>query len=126
MEAKLIAANTAIEMEIGAKRESEMKYENKLNSLYQKVLNTIIFVTEAKVNEVNQPNFDKTIKLVGDMEKILEQTSSIYGKFVENKQLIDDVTQQTIFLGCIFIMLHEQCLLIYNTTTDIGKGEGKK
>nr|XP_014090946.1 huntingtin-interacting protein 1 [Bactrocera oleae] len=123
LEAKLIAANTAIEMEIGAKRESEMKYENKLNSLYQKVLNTIIFVTEAKVNEVNQPNFDKTIKLVGDMEKILEQTSSIYGKFVENKQLIDDVTQQTIFLGCIFIMLHEQCLLIYNTTTDIGKGE---
>ncbi|XP_039965360.1 huntingtin-interacting protein 1 isoform X2 [Bactrocera tryoni] len=123
LEAKLIAASTAIETEVQARQESEMKYEIKLNSLYQKVLNTIELATEAKVNEVNQPNFDKTIKLVGDMEKILEQTSSIYGKFVENKQLIDDVTQLTIFLGCVFIMLHEQCLLIYNTTTDIGKGE---
>ncbi|XP_049314043.1 huntingtin-interacting protein 1 isoform X2 [Bactrocera dorsalis] len=123
LEAKLIAASTAIETEVEARRESEMKCEIKLNSLYQKVLNTIELATEAKVNEVNQPNFDKTIKLVGDMEKILEQTSSIYEKFVENKQLIDDVTQLTIFLGCVFLMLHEQCLLIYNTTTDIGKGE---
>lgn len=125
MEAELIAANAAIQAEIVAKRESEKKYENKFNSLYQKVLNTIEFVTDAKVKEVNQPNFDKTIKLVGDMEKILEQTDSIYEQLVENKLLIDDVTQQTIFLGCAFITLHEQCLLIYNTTTDIGKGEGK-
>lgn len=123
LETKLVTANTALEMEIAAKLESEKKYENKLNSLYQKVLNTIEVVTDAKVNEVNQPNFDKTIKLVGDMEKILEQTDSIYAQFVEHKLLMDDVTQQTIFLGCAFITLHEQCLLIYNTTTDIGKGE---
>lgn len=87
-------------------------------------MGTIEFITESKVNEVNQPNFDKTIKLVGDMERSLQLTDKSYKQCAENKQVVEDVTQQTIHLVSVFITLHEQCLLIYNTTTDIGKGEG--
>ncbi|XP_004537679.1 huntingtin-interacting protein 1 [Ceratitis capitata] len=123
LEANLNTANTALASETAAKLKSEEEYKNKINSLYQKVLGTIEFITESKVNEVNQPNFDKTIKLVGDMERSLQLTDKSYKQCAENKQVVEDVTQQTIHLVSVFITLHEQCLLIYNTTTDIGKGE---
>ncbi|XP_053954004.1 huntingtin-interacting protein 1 [Anastrepha ludens] len=123
LEAKLNEANLATNLEVEAKRKSEESYENKITSLYQSVLKTMEFITEAKVNEVNQPNFDKTIKLISEMEELIHQTHNAYGQFVSDKLFIDIVTQKTILLGCVFTTLHEQCLLIYNTTTDIGKGE---
>ncbi|XP_017470328.1 PREDICTED: huntingtin-interacting protein 1 [Rhagoletis zephyria] len=123
LQEKFNESNTAYQSEVEAKRKSVEKYENRITALFKNVLKTMELVTEAKVNETNQPNFDKTIKLVGDMEELLEQADNAYEQFITDKLLVDDVTRKTILLGCVFVTLHEQCLLIYNTTTDIGKGE---
>ncbi|XP_067643638.1 huntingtin-interacting protein 1 [Eurosta solidaginis] len=123
LEIKLKEANTILEREITDKRKNEENCKIKINSLYESVLKTMEYVTETKINETNQPNFDKTIKLIADMVTLLDQTNDNYCIFIDNKLPMDDVTGKTILLGCVFITLHEQCLLIYNTTTDIGKGE---
>lgn len=101
---------------------SNKQCEDKLQTMRKLTIQTVKEICASKLNDGAQQPLEFVPKLSSEIDTLLNKLAACNHISIDGcVEKIHDI----IYLGYYFIELYEQCDIIYTTTTEIEKGQGK-
>lgn len=104
--------------------ENTIKYKSLIFSLFQAVLTTVETLSFQKINKNEMDSFEAIFMLNESLKNSLNELHITYKMYSEDQDVTENLNRKAILVGFYFAMLKQNCISVYNSTSNIEKGQG--